>query len=59
MSIKAILLLVGLVAIASAITYWLIYLVKYDGVDVCDKSQCDSCPFPPCESEVRNEQIHY
>lgn len=52
MSIKAILSLVGLVAIASAITYWLIYLVKYDGVDICDKSQCDSCPFPPCDSEV-------
>lgn len=50
MNIKAVLSLIGLVAIAAAITYWLIYLVRYDGHDVCDKSQCDSCPFPPCEN---------
>lgn len=55
MNIKAVLFLVGFAAIAAAVIYWLICLVKYDGVDVCDKSQCDSCPFPPCESEVQNE----
>lgn len=50
MSIKAILPLVGFAVMLAAIIYWLICLVKYDGADVCDRSQCDNCPFPPCEN---------
>lgn len=51
MSIKAILSLIGLIAIAAAITYWMIYLVRYDGAYICEKTQCDSCPFPPCDKK--------
>lgn len=41
MSIKVVLLLLGIVAMSAVITYWLIYLVRYDGADICDKTQYD------------------
>lgn len=36
-----------LVAMAM-IVYWIYRLVKWDGKDQCDETQCDTCPFP-CE----------
>lgn len=57
MSIKVVLSLLGLVAMSAAITYWLIYLVRYGGADICDKTQYDNCPFPPYDKEGRKDRL--
>lgn len=30
---------------------WIISLVKWDGKNQCDVSQCDACPFPRCDKK--------
>lgn len=31
-----------------ALIAWAALLVKCDGTSPCDKSKCDTCPFPRC-----------
>lgn len=50
----------------AAVVTWLVALVRWDGSIPCDRSQCESCPFPRChengqdstgqEWEVKMEQ---
>jgi hypothetical protein len=32
----------------AAVVTWLVALVRWDGSIPCDRSQCESCPFPRC-----------
>lgn len=33
----------------AAVVTWLVALVRWDGsIPPCDRSQCESCPFPRC-----------
>lgn len=32
----------------AAVVTWLVAPVRWDGSIPCDRSQCESCPFPRC-----------
>lgn len=31
-----------------AVVTWMVALARWDGSTPCDRSQCESCPFPLC-----------
>lgn len=44
----------GVMALA-AFVFWIYSLVNWDGSCPCDKSQCESCPFP-CEEHQKRRR---
>lgn len=42
-----------LIAVPIIIGFWILKLAGWDGEITCDKSECDSCPFPRCDQQNR------
>lgn len=45
----------------AAVVTWLVALVRWDGSILCDRSQCESCPFPRCHEngQADNSLFHF
>lgn len=52
--LSAIANLVLLIVMAICTAAWVVALVNWDGECHCDKSECDTCPFP-CEDRKRDD----
>ena len=48
----ALLRVIGLLSIPAVHIIWIVALVTYDPSTTLCNSDCDTCPFPPCEDRV-------
>lgn len=47
--------IIGLAAFIVVLAVWIYSLVNWDGKKHCKPEDCDSCPFPPCTDEEKQE----
>lgn len=54
---EAIINLILLIVVVACLIIWVVSLVNWDGEYHCDKSECDTCPFPCKEHDKERNEL--